>query len=225
MVGMKKIDIPERKRQRAPSRRSLETRARILDSAERLFAERGFEGASIREIATGAGTQVGLVHHHGEGKEELFRQVVARRADELSSLRLTALEERKTRGALDLSAIMTCFFAPYLAMASRGDPQWLAYARLVAHVSADPRWRDISQRHFDGTALTFIDEIARLYPEARREKIAAGFVYSVAAMLALVTSRWRVEALSDEGLQGDRSGELDELVRYCAAGIGAAIGA
>ena len=118
---MKKVDIPERKRQRAPSRRSLETRARILDSAERQFAERGFEGASIREIATGAGTQVGLVHHHGEGKEELFRQVVARRADELSSLRLSALEARKSDGSLDLSAIMTCFFEPYIAMASRGD--------------------------------------------------------------------------------------------------------
>jgi len=44
--------IPEQKqRQRAPSRRSLETRARILDAAERLFAERGFEGASVRDIA------------------------------------------------------------------------------------------------------------------------------------------------------------------------------
>ena len=73
--------------------------------------------------------------------------------------------------------------------------------------------------------MIFIDEIARLYPKARREQIAAGFVYSVAAMLALVTSRWRVGALSKDrdGCEAGRAHELAELVRYCAAGIAAAV--
>jgi len=107
---MKSLMDHEKKRQRAPSKRALETRARILDAAELLFAERGFDGASIRDIATAAGAPVGLVHHHGEGKEELFRQVVARRADELSSLRLAALEGCKAKGQADLTALLRCFF-------------------------------------------------------------------------------------------------------------------
>lgn len=223
MHVMKNVSLAEHKRQRAPSKRSLETRARILDSAERLFAERGFEGASIRDIAAGAGTQVGLVHHHGEGKEELFRQVVARRADALSSLRLSALASAESSGPLDLVTIIRCFFGPYLHMAATGGPQWLAYARLVAHVSADPRWRDISQRHFDPTAVRFINEIAALHPDAPREKIASGFVYSVAAMLALITSRWRVAALAGDLEPRDVGDGLDELAAYCASGMQALI--
>lgn len=214
----------EKQRQRAPSKRSLATRARILDAAERVFAERGFEGASMRDIAALAGTQVGLVHHHGGGKEELFRQTVARRAEELSKLRLTALEARKAEGPLDLGAVLGCFLGPYLERAANGGPQWFAYARVVAHVSADPRWRAISARYFDPPAGRFIDEIAALHPQASRRRIASGFVYSVAAMLALLTSRWRADALGESGPE-EEIGEahLAELVTFCAAGIAATL--
>ena len=218
---MESVLSVEKQRQRAPSKRSLTTRARIFDAAERVFAERGFEGASIRDIAALAKTQVGLVHHHGGGKEELFRQIVARRAEELSRLRLTALAARKVEGPLDLTAVLTCFLGPYLERAANGGPQWLAYARVVAHVSADPRWRPIAAECFDPTAARFIDEIAALFPDADRQRIATGLVYSVAAMLAHLTSGWRVGALDGSG--GEGATDLDRLVAYCAAGIEAAI--
>ncbi len=221
---MESAFIQQKQRQRAPSKRSLETRARIFDAAERLFAARGFEGASMRDIAGEAGTQVGLVHHHGGGKEELFRQVVARRAEELSELRLAALTERRQSGPLDLTAILECFFGPFLERAAKGGPQWRAYARVVAHVSADPRWREISAHYFDPTAGQFIDAIAALHPAASRQAIATGFVYSVSAMLALLTSRWRVDALGEANdTQALDTNELAELVTFCAAGIAASL--
>ncbi|WP_246139401.1 TetR/AcrR family transcriptional regulator [Phaeobacter marinintestinus] len=194
---------------------------RILDAAERVFAERGFDGASIRDIARAAGTQAGLVHHHGGGKEELFHQTVARRADELSGLRMDALAARKAGGDLTVHDVVECFIAPYITVAQTGGPQWLAYARLVAWVSADPRWRDIAAECFDPTARQFIAEIAVLRPGADPERIATGFVYSVAAMLAQLTSAWRIGALGD--IEGDAPGGLDMLVRFCVAGIEAAV--
>lgn len=219
MFFMELAGTANRPRQRAPSRRSLATRERILDAAEALFAERGFDGASLRDIAARAGVPVGLVHHHGGGKEELFRQTVARRADELSRLRLAALDARRQSGPLDLDAILTCFFGPYLEMAKTGGAQWLAYARLVAHVSADPRWQTITETCFDPTAGRFIDAIAERYPHSRRQSIAVGFVYSVSAMLALLTSRWRIGALGQSAV--DATMDCDELVAFCAAGIAA----
>lgn len=213
---------PEQKqRKRAPSKRSLETKARILDAAERVFAERGFDGASIRDIASEAGTQVGLVHHHGGGKDELFHQTVARRAQDLAERRMQALEARRTQGPLSVEAIVTCFFAPYLERARNGGAQWLAYARLVAWVSADPRWRPIAAECFDPTARHFVKEIAALFPDTDPRGAAAGFVYSVAALLAHLTSAWRIGALSD----GDEAveKELETLVAFATAGIRATI--
>lgn len=210
----------EKQRQRAPSKRSLRSRSRILDAAERVFADRGFDGATVRDIAAAADTQVGLVHHHGGGKAELFAQTVQRRADELSDLRLGELAARKAAGPLDLEALIECFFGPYLDKAENGGDQWLAYARLVAHVSADTRWRELAAQCFDPTAQRFIDEIARLYPQTPRSAIASGFVYSVSAMLGLLTSAWRIRAL---GAEDSLSGNRQSLIAFCVAGLDACL--
>jgi len=54
-----------------PAFEDLTARARIRDAALRLFAERGIEGATIRDIARAAGVSGGLVRHHFGSKEEL----------------------------------------------------------------------------------------------------------------------------------------------------------
>lgn len=209
------------KRQRAPSKRSLATRARILDAAEKVFALKGFDGATIRDVAAEAGEAVSLVHHHGGGKVALFRQTVARRADDLAAARLAALAEARAAGPLSLDATLGAFFGPYLELAKTG-PHWLAYARLVAHASTDPRWREIAAEQFDPTAEVFIAEIAATLPGAPRRALAAGFVFSVSSMLALLTAGWRIDALgAGESVEGDAA-DLDRLVAFCAAGIRAA---
>lgn len=213
-------DKTAKQRQRAPSTRSLARRSRILDAAESVFARSGFEGATVRDIAALAEVPLGLVNHHGGSKEALFRAVVARRAEELSRLRLDALARARCDGPLSLRAILECFFRPYLEKAAGSDPQWLAYARLVAMVSADPAWADISTDLFDPTARRFLDEIAALHPEVDRTAVAEGFVYSVAALLAFLTSEWRIAALSS---RAEARASVDRLVAFCAGGFAAQI--
>ncbi|WP_201772372.1 TetR/AcrR family transcriptional regulator [Hoeflea sp. BAL378] len=223
-------DLTARPRRRAASKRSLATSLSILDAAESLFAERGYDGASVRDIAAAAGAQIASVSFHHGSKEALFERVVERRARELSRLRLEALEALQASGdALTLNAVLSAFLRPYLDKAGldgsgAGDPQWLAYARLVAMVSADVRWRRISERCFDPTAGIFIAEIARLFPGVAASRIAVAFVFSVSAMLSLSTSRWRIEALSAAPGTGSEPQRLaDDLVRFCEAGMRAAL--
>lgn len=58
------------------------TKARILAAAEAVFAERGFDGASTREIAGRAGVNISSLHYHWDSKETLyvavFQAIVAR---------------------------------------------------------------------------------------------------------------------------------------------------
>jgi AcrR family transcriptional regulator len=63
----------ERPRKRAEQQRSIATRASILDAAIEEFAERGFEGASIRAIADRLGLQHPLITYHYRSKDSLWR--------------------------------------------------------------------------------------------------------------------------------------------------------
>lgn len=207
--------IPDIKRKRAPSKRSLETHTRILDAAEVVFAARGFEGASIRDIANAANTQKALVSFHGGSKEDLFAKIITRRAQELAEFRLAAL------GALTpnppLRAILDCFIRPLLQK-SDDDPGWQAYARLIAHVSADQRWQHITRACFDPTAKRFINAIASKHPGADPQAIAACFVFTVSAMLSLCTSQWRVSALGN-GPTLNQEALISRLITFCEAGM------
>jgi len=215
------LQTGKKPRQRAPGKRALKTRETILDAAEHLFSERSFDGASIRDIAARAEVPVGLVSHHGGSKEQLFFTVIARRADELARLRAEALERCLKSGQPDLRCVIACFVLPFLRLTHRGQPQWRAYGRLIAIVSADERWREITQACFDPTANVFLDQIARILPDAARGAIGSGFVFMVSSMLAICASSWRIEALS---AHQDIETLEEHLLDFCEAGFTANLG-
>ena len=205
-------------RKRAPSKRALATRKRVFDAAETIFADRGVDGATIRDIAAEAGEPVGTIHHHGGGKEALFHRTVARRAEPLSKARLDALATLRSTGDLTLETLLSAFMRPFFDL-SKEDPRWRNYARIVAYVSADDRWRAIAAECFDPTAEIFLAEILALRPTASRQQAAEGFVFSVSAMLALLTSQGRIGALGQR--PAPEADQIDHLIRYCAAGLSA----
>lgn len=206
----------EKTRQRAPSRRSLKTRRRILDAAEVLFARGGFDGASLRDIARRADVPVALVHHHGGGKDALFAKVIARRAEELAAARLAALMLAKSLDPLDLRSVLDAFVRPFLARALSGGPEWRAYGRLIAHVSADPRWQPIAEAEFDPVAQVFLAEMQKVLPGIAPGQCAAGFVFTVSAMLSLCASDWRIDALGGGETDMD---PIETLLDFCVAGF------
>jgi AcrR family transcriptional regulator len=84
------------------------TRDRIADAARRLFAERGFDRASIRAIAAEAGVDPALVHHYFGTKQRLFIEAVDFPIDAVRALESLAVDdvthvgERLVRFALQL---------------------------------------------------------------------------------------------------------------------------
>ncbi|MCC6000649.1 MAG: TetR family transcriptional regulator [Pararhodobacter sp.] len=219
-------------RQRRPSRRAQETRRAIFAAAEALFAERGFDGTSTRDIAAKAAVTPALVSFHGGTKQALFEAVVQARASELSAAREAALAElMAAQPRPPLRAILAAFIRPLMARATGPDPGWRAYARLIAMISADPQWRALTARCFDPTVARFSQVIAASCPRAAPEHLAAGLVFSVAAMLALITSTWRIDALADSAngiaAENDSGNQLDRteaLICYAEAGMLALLG-
>jgi AcrR family transcriptional regulator len=82
-----------------------ERREQLLDIGRRLFAERGFEGTSIEEIAAQAGVSKPVVYEHFGGKEGLYAVVVDREVERLLALATTSLGGANTRGKFEAAAV------------------------------------------------------------------------------------------------------------------------
>lgn len=91
-------DIPRLNRRQAAKVR---TRQKVLDAARTLFAERGYEPATIRDIAKGAGMSTGAVFANFQDKAELFEAVLSEDMIKLAgSLRSAAGTESALRSRL-----------------------------------------------------------------------------------------------------------------------------
>src|SRR5690349_13006978 len=69
-----------------------ESQERILDAAEALFARDGFNGISVKEIADAAEVDASLLHYYFASKAGLYSAVVGRRAEQVNTARLAALQ-------------------------------------------------------------------------------------------------------------------------------------
>jgi AcrR family transcriptional regulator len=78
------------------SRKGVQTRARLLEAAERVFEESGFLEARISDIAETAGLSHGSFYHYFESKEEIFREVAAAVEERLSEPMATVILDRES---------------------------------------------------------------------------------------------------------------------------------
>jgi AcrR family transcriptional regulator len=82
-----------------------ERREQLLDIGRRLFAERGFEGTSIEEIAAKAGVSKPVVYEHFGGKEGLYAVVVDREVDRLLTMATGMLDGANTLPKFEGAAV------------------------------------------------------------------------------------------------------------------------
>src|ERR1051325_11674087 len=78
--------------------RMTETKQKILDTAERLFAGQGYGATSLRQIIAEAGVNLAAVHYHFGSKEQLLDEVVVRRAGPVNDARIMMLDRLDAEG-------------------------------------------------------------------------------------------------------------------------------
>lgn len=167
--------------------RSVTTREAILTAAEQLFAERGIQLVSNRQIseAAGQGNNAAVGYHFGS-REELLRQIIRRHNGPIEELRGAAIDalgdSDNLRGWLD------CIVRPTPAhLEQLGAPTW--YARFLAQAMTDPTIRDLLAAELsDAPALrTASVNLSRCLPElptdvmAERSEITRNLILQVCA--------------------------------------------
>ena len=153
------------------------TKARILDAAEALFMEHGFEATGMRAITAEAGVNLAAVNYHFGSKEELFEAVLTRRLDPMNQQRVELLERLQQRNGgapLACDRILLALFVPALRMArdpARGGSNFL---RLLGRAYADPApfIRQFLSQQYAPMIARFKDAFARALPHLPRKELS-----------------------------------------------------
>ena len=118
-----------------------ETRTRILDAAEELFMQHGFEGTSMRLLTTRAAVNLAAVNYHFGSKDALIEAVFRRRLDPMNAARLGALEKVETEAAgraLAPEAIIRAFVGESLRMIEDAKGGGRNFIRLLGRTYTEP---------------------------------------------------------------------------------------
>lgn len=201
-----------------------DTRNRILDAAEALFAQSGFDAVPVRKIMQEAETRLGLMSYYFESKEALLNAVVERRIEMLNTRRRNLLKATLDEGDISVEKLVDCLVRPYADLIKEEGEAWRSYAKLNAHLSQSPRWASLIRKYFDSILTLIIDELATLYPSASRATALRAVVMAIGTILSVLAESGRMQSLSDGYVRDD---DLDvilpELCRFVSGGLRAAL--
>jgi AcrR family transcriptional regulator len=159
-----------------PPHARADTKARILDAAEALFMEHGFEATSLRLITNAAGVNLAAVNYHFGSKEELFQSVLTRRLDPMNQARVALLDryERESAAPLPCERILAALFIPALALARDPPRGGSNFLRLLGRAYADPApfIRQFLSQQYAPMIARFKDAFARALPHLPRKELS-----------------------------------------------------
>lgn len=199
------------------------TREKILDAAEKLFGEKGFDAVSLREITETAGVTLALAHYHFQTKDNIFAQAVARRAGILADLRRDSLAALHATGQVDVEGVLNAFMGPIFHLLMQGDTGWASYVRLLPRLEEEDRWLPLLSGHFDPIARDYLQALAPLVPTATPDRLSRSFTFVILLMLKAVSTGRRLDLLTDGASKSsDLPATYAALLPFCSAGFLAA---
>ena len=201
-----------------------ETRERILDVAERLFADSGFVATSLRDITAEARVNLAAVNYHFGTKEALLGAILDRRFKPINDRRIALLDELEAaagaRGAA-IEQIVTAFVGPpFQSAIAMGDHRRQLLKLLgQIHSQANQDIRKLFLCQFNEVRIRFTASFQRALPDIDPDEVAVRVMYVVGAMTSIMS--WDEQPGQPPSQSPDRL--LQSLVDFATAGMAAPV--
>ena len=198
-------------------------RDRILDEAQKLFAEGGYAATSTRAIAQGAGVNLAQLHYYFGAKRDLFKAAYLRGAARVTDARSRALERARAEfphGDVPLDRLVRAFVEPFMLNTTtpEGRATMAMHARL--HTEPDDIGKHVLSQVYDETTLAYTDAFRRALPHLGFETICWRLYFMMGAYRYTLMRSGRLEAMSGGACNsGDFTRAVEEIVPFLAAGL------
>lgn len=202
------------------------TRSKIVMAALRVFATRGFEAASLKEITTASETNVAAIHYHFGSKEALIREVLQTVADPVNQLRMEMLARQPAGPGRTLEHVLEALLAPPIRLSAdtTGDGRLLTRLILQARALPSEFTSTALVQQYDDMALHFVQALRDAEPGLSQADAFWRYAFAIGAMHYIVadsdSANHRLKRLSG-GLcdTDDPEAILRQLIAFAVAGI------
>ena len=210
----------------APDPTSADTKTRILDAAEQLFTEHGFEATSLRSLTATAGVNLAAVNYHFGTKEELFQAVLTRRLDPMNQERIELLErvEREAGGKpASVEKVIFAMLIPALRLARDEERGGQNFLRVLGRAYADPApfIRHFLSEQYAGMIGRYKEAFLRALPHLSRQELTwrLHFVMGALSYTLAGTDVLKLFSQVSPGESGDDELLLQRLAPFLVAGL------
>jgi len=199
---------------------------RLLDVAEQLFAEKGFDATSVRDITNQAGCNVAAVNYHFKNKQNLYTEVCRRRMTAMRDVRLAAIENvmSQTTPRLTLTELIRAFSTAFLEpLLDKTTGQ--RFLKLIVREMNDPRLpKDMFLREIVTPTLTSLGKaLTKLCPHLNQKQISLSIISIIGQLIHVIRIREMIEMGDFAGLQAPSLSEIiDHIVEFSTTAITAA---
>ena len=200
---------------------TIDTKEQILIVAERLFAERGFAGTTLRNVVSEAGVNLAAVHYHFGSKEELFRAVVQRFARPVVEQELKLLSELEAKaGRPSVEEILTAMVKPSLEILSQDDDRHSIRAQFMGRCRTEPEpIQSIAYDEFAPASKAFLDTLHQVLPEQSLTQLGWKFDLVIAALVRVLMEAGKPHALLKSNRPKDIQATTQQLVKFLSPGM------
>lgn len=195
---------------------------KLLDAAEQLFAEKGFESVAVRDVSEAVKMNVASVNYHFGSRAGLLATVILHYATPIHEERLARLEtvERKRGGkGVEVEEILAAFIRPLLGNFELRQTAESVFYKLVGRILMDhgeslPR---SYKEPFSEVNERFTRAFAKALPEMSAEDLIARFHFIQGALIHLLTQQSLL--LQSGKSQPTMEESLERLISFAAVGL------
>jgi AcrR family transcriptional regulator len=209
-----------------PEHESHDTKARILEVAERLFTEYGFSATSLRMITGEAKVNLASVNYHFGSKEALIEAVFNRRLAPLNRERinqLTLLEDRANGDALPLEDIIDAFVMSALKTENHHSDVSAVFLRLLGRTFTDPASgvRSLLAKQYAEVVSRFKRALAKALPNLSEEQLVwrMHFMFGTMAYTNAGMDAIQLIASCDTAVNEDQATIFNNVKKFLVAGF------
>ncbi|MGN6235679.1 TetR/AcrR family transcriptional regulator [Dyella sp. KULCS107] len=195
------------------------TKERILAAAEALFAQRGFDGASLRQLTASAGVNLAAVNYHFGSKEKLVEQVFKRRLDALNQHRLAELDKIAGRPGTTLDDVLAAYIRPALELSHEGNGSLFMRVLARAFAEHDDTLRQFLSENYGHVMRQFTAEFARLLPHLEKAELYWRIDLVTGALTHAMSGFGMIQRKDNVSEQQHREQTAAHLIRFAAAGL------